>query len=129
MPSEAKKREMQKKKDAQKSRQKGAPVTASSSTNGEASKEKVSATNGANNGVAPAEMTEEELLCAKLDEEARISADARACTGSLAVHPRSRDIKIANFSITFFGCELLQVSDILLQRTVATVIGKTMGSN
>lgn len=43
-----------------------------------------------------------------MDLEARINAEARACTGSLAVHPRSRDIKIANFSITFFGSELLQ---------------------
>lgn len=49
-----------------------------------------------------------EKLCAKLDLEARINAEARACTGSLAVHPRSRDVKIANFSITFFGSELLQ---------------------
>lgn len=49
-----------------------------------------------------------EILCAKLEEEARINAEARACTGSLAVHPRSRDIKIANFSITFFGSEMLQ---------------------
>lgn len=40
--------------------------------------------------------------------EARINAEARACTGSLAVHPRSRDVKIANFSITFFGSEMLQ---------------------
>lgn len=49
-----------------------------------------------------------EKLCAKLEMEARINAEARACTGSLAVHPRSRDIKIANFSITFFGSEMLQ---------------------
>lgn len=43
-----------------------------------------------------------------MEEEARINAEARACTGTLAVHPRSRDVKIANFSITFFGSELLQ---------------------
>lgn len=49
-----------------------------------------------------------EILCAKLDLEARINAEARACTGSLAVHPRSRDVKIANFSITFYGSEMLQ---------------------
>lgn len=49
-----------------------------------------------------------EILCAKLEMEARINAEARACTGSLAVHPRSRDIKIENFSITFFGSEMLQ---------------------
>lgn len=40
--------------------------------------------------------------------EARINAEARACTGELAAHPRSRDIKIANCSITFFGSEMLQ---------------------
>lgn len=37
-----------------------------------------------------------------------LTAEARSCTGSLATHPRSRDIKIENFSITFFGAELLQ---------------------
>ncbi|XP_050088639.1 ATP-binding cassette sub-family F member 2 [Anopheles aquasalis] len=65
--------------------------------------------NGGSNGAAStAEMTEEEALCAKLDEEARINAEARACTGTLAVQPRSRDIKFSNFSITFFGSEMLQ---------------------
>lgn len=49
-----------------------------------------------------------EKLCAKLEEEARISAEARSCTGTSAVHPRSRDIKMSNFAITFFGSELLQ---------------------
>lgn len=42
-----------------------------------------------------------------------MNSEARSCTGSLAVHPRSRDIKIANFSITFYGSELLQ--DTLLE--------------
>lgn len=54
-----------------------------------------------------------EALCAKLEEDAKLNAEARACTGSLAVHPKSRDIKIDNFSITFHGCELLQ--DALLE--------------
>lgn len=49
-----------------------------------------------------------ELLCIKLETEAKISAEARGCTGVLAVHPRSRDVKIDNFSITFHGAELLQ---------------------
>lgn len=62
----------------------------------------------ANGAPAVAEMTEEELLCAKLENEAAISAEARACTGTSAVHARSRDIKMANFSVTFFGSELLQ---------------------
>ncbi|KAM7349554.1 ATP-binding cassette sub-family F member 2 isoform 1-T2 [Cochliomyia hominivorax] len=97
MPSDAKKRDAQRKKDAR--NKKITQVSSAKKTNG--------TTNG--NANEPArEMTEEEKLCAKLEEEARISAEARACTGSLASHPRSRDIKIANFSITFFGSELLQ---------------------
>lgn len=96
MPSDSKKKEMQRKKDAQKNRGKA--------TGAVKKDEKVE--NGTN-GVAK-EMTEEEALCQKLEEEARINADARSCTGSRACHPRSRDIKIENFSITFFGAELLQ---------------------
>ncbi|XP_061395020.1 ATP-binding cassette sub-family F member 2 [Musca vetustissima] len=96
MPSDSKKRDAQRKKDAR--NKKITTVSSSKKTNG--------VTNG--NAEPPREMTEEEKLCAKLEEEARISAEARACTGSLASHPRSRDIKIENFSITFFGSELLQ---------------------
>ncbi|XP_075158819.1 ATP-binding cassette sub-family F member 2 [Haematobia irritans] len=94
MPSDSKKRDAQRKKDARNKK-----ITTISSAK---------KTNGVNGNEPPREMTEEEILCAKLEEEARISAEARACTGSLASHERSRDIKIANFSITFFGCELLQ---------------------
>lgn len=43
-----------------------------------------------------------------MEADARLNAEARSCTGSLASHPRSRDIKISTFSITFHGCELLQ---------------------
>lgn len=49
-----------------------------------------------------------EALCLKLEADARLNAEARSCTGALAVHPRSRDVKLDNFSITFHGCELLQ---------------------
>lgn len=107
MPSEAKKREAQKKKEAQKIRQMAAPVAKAAEAAGSATKKETQNGNGvaANNTV---EMTEEERLCAKLEHEARVSAEARACTGTLAVHERSRDIKIANFSVTFYGCELLQ---------------------
>lgn len=93
MPSDSKKKDQQRKKDAQKKRT-GAVKKDDPKVNG-------------TNGVAK-EMTEEEELCAKLEEEARINAEARSCTGTLAVHPRSRDVKIENFSITFFGAELLQ---------------------
>lgn len=104
MPSDAKKREAQRKKDARNKK-----------INQVSTKKTTIAVNGTANGtIEPQrELTEEEKLCAKLEEEARISAEARSCTGSLAVHPRSRDIKIANFSITFFGSELLQ--DTLLE--------------
>lgn len=99
MPSDAKKRDAQRKKDARNKKIAQVSTTTKKPT-----------TNGTTNGCAEVEreMTEEEILCAKLEEEARISAEARSCTGSLAVHPRSRDVKIANFSITFFGSELLQ---------------------
>ena len=93
MPSDSKKKEQQRKKDAR-----------SKKVTGTVKKDDSNGTNG----VAKEEMTEEETLCAKLEEEARISSEARSCTGTLAVHPKSRDVKIENFSITFFGSELLQ---------------------
>merc|ERR1712223_145922 len=59
------------------------------------------------NGAAKESKTYEEELCDRLEKEAALAADARACTGSLAIHPMARDIKIANFSVTFHGAELL----------------------
>jgi len=53
-------------------------------------------------------LTYEEELCLRLEEEARLAAEARACTGVLGIHPMARDIKIDNFSCTFYGAELLQ---------------------
>ena len=49
-----------------------------------------------------------EGLCRRMEEEANLAAEARACTGVLGIHPMSRDIKIDNFSVTFHGAELLQ---------------------
>lgn len=109
MPSDAKKRAQEKKKEAAKSRNKK-PVTKVDGPRDD--KESSPTTNGATNG-GTVELTVEEALCLKLEAEAKMNAEARSCTGSLAVHPRSRDIKIANFSITFFGSELLQ--DTLLE--------------
>jgi len=48
-----------------------------------------------------------EILCRKLEEDARLNSEARACTGVLGVHPKSRDVKIDNLSITFHGVELI----------------------
>lgn len=62
MPSDSKKKEQQRKKDARNKKVTGA-----------VKKEDTKAENGtASNGVAK-EMTEEETLCAKLEEEARIN--------------------------------------------------------
>ena len=52
-------------------------------------------------------LTYEEELCKRLEEEAHMAAEARACTGVLGIHPMSRDIKIDNLSVTFHGVELL----------------------
>lgn len=99
MPSDAKKRDAARKKDAAKKRNQKIVTV-----NGDSKPE----TNGDTNGDVVVELTEDEKLCAKLEQEARINSEARACTGTSAVHARSRDIKMANFSITFFGSELLQ---------------------
>lgn len=96
MPSDSKKREMQRKKEARNKK-----IT---SVAGKKDEKPEASQNGTSNGT---EMTEEEALCAKLEKEAAINAEARSCTGSFALHPRSRDIKISNFSITFFGSEML----------------------
>ncbi|XP_017893076.1 ATP-binding cassette sub-family F member 2 [Ceratina calcarata] len=107
MPSDAKKKQQQKKKEAAKARQSGKkqPQTNPSKT-GEDGKE--SGVGVIENGTNGTPISTEEALCLKLEADARLNAEARSCTGSLASHPRSRDIKISNFSITFHGCELLQ---------------------
>jgi ATP-binding cassette subfamily F protein 2 len=52
-------------------------------------------------------ITEEEELVKKLEKDMDLNAESRACTGVLSIHPRSRDIKIDGFSITFHGVELM----------------------
>ncbi|KAG8237985.1 hypothetical protein J437_LFUL018010 [Ladona fulva] len=114
MPSDAKKKRDQKKKEAAKARQSGRKPP-NKVENGSSDKEKESLNSGEDvNGVNGTEISAEEALCQKLEHDAKLNAEARACTGSLAVHPRSRDIKIDNFSITFHGCELLQDSTLEL---------------
>jgi len=60
------------------------------------------------NGVNLSSLTSEEKLVMALEEESRAATEARACTGVLGIHPLARDIKIDNFSVTFYGAELLQ---------------------
>lgn len=52
-------------------------------------------------------LTEEEKLVRKLERDLDLNAKARAVTGVLGVSPKSRDIKIDNFSIMFHGFEIL----------------------
>merc|ERR1712088_926374 len=60
------------------------------------------------NGVDLSSLTSEEKLVMALEEESRMATEARACTGVLGIHPLARDIKIDNFSVTFYGANLLQ---------------------
>lgn len=93
MPSDSKKREQQRKKDARNKKVDSVAKKDEKQVNG--------------NGTAKVELTQEEILCQQLEEEARLSANARSATGNQANHRLSRDIKIENFSITFYGHEIL----------------------
>lgn len=110
MPSEYQKKRAAKKKEAAK--QKGGKKEVKADETPVDSGESTPHQNGGtstpltSNGAAPASTYEEEL-CSRLEKEASMAAEARACTGTLAIHPMSRDIKIATFSITFHGVELL----------------------
>jgi len=130
MPSEHQKKRAAKKKEAAKA--KGGKKL---------DKEDASsvATNGTSNGtisdklremqpdqIDTSNLTYEEELCRKLEEEARLSAEARSCTGVLGIHPMARDIKIDNFSVTFYGSELLQ--DTKLELSVGNRYG-LIGAN
>merc|ERR1711962_1205444 len=90
------------------------------------SKEGSPAVNGdSTNGVTET-LTSEELLVQALEDEARLATEARACTGVLGIHPLARDVKIDNFSVTFYGAELLQ--DTKLELSVGNRYG-LMGVN
>lgn len=107
MPSDAKKRRDAKKKEAAKVRSQKKPQQKVDET----------LTNGTDilNGIGNDEYSingndsdnVEVELVKKLQKDMELNAEARACTGVLGVHPRSRDIKIDNFSITFHGVEIL----------------------
>merc|ERR1719431_869138 len=91
------------------------------------SKESTPETNGVTNGTNNSTpLTTEEELCRALLEEARLATEARSCTGVLGIHPMARDIKIDNFSVTFYGVQLLQ--DTKLELSVGNRYG-LMGVN
>lgn len=107
MPSDAKKKRDQKKKQQQ-----GAKKTPAASKKGggssSSSHEGTPAPNGINGASNGVELTAEELLCLKLEEDMRIAANARSCTGVLGIHQMARDIKIDGFSVTYHGSEMLK---------------------
>ena len=112
MPSAHEKARILKKKEAAKAKGgKKAEVKddAENGTSAEGSKvgSKESTPKPQSNG-STANMTAEEILCVALEEEKAAATEARACTGVLGIHPLARDIKIDNFSVTFYGSELLQ---------------------
>lgn len=115
MPSDAKKKREQKKREAAKAKQIGKKIESKDDKepqeNGSANNSKKSSreTTPMTNGVHGTEkLSAEEIICRKLEEDMKIAAEARSCTGVLAIHPRARDVKIDNFSITFHGNEMLK---------------------
>jgi ATP-binding cassette subfamily F protein 2 len=67
-------------------------------------------TNGSTNVVDP----NVKSLIQNLDLLAMVekaNADARSCTGVLGSHPRGRDVHINQFSVTFYGQEILVDTD------------------
>jgi len=132
MPSEHQKKRAQAKKEAAKAKggkKKVEPTAqANGTSNGSAPNSKPESKEAtpapvANNGLT---LTYEEELCLALEEEARLATEARSCTGVLGIHPLARDIKIDNFSVTFYGKELLQ--DTKLELSVGNRYG-LMGVN
>jgi len=114
MPSKYEKERLKAKKEAAK--QKGGKKTSaagSGETEAAAATNGASSSNGASKESTPVvtdgvPLTYEEELCKQLEEEARLAAEARACTGVRGIHEMARDIKIDNFSVTFYGANLLQ---------------------
>ena len=115
MPSDAKKKKEQQKKEARKSKSK---KSTKPSDNGEENEdnqdenEQVEDENVIENGdlekidaddLFP-ELTKKMKFLTMLDKQ---NADNRACTGVLASHPNGRDIHIHQFSLTFYGQELV----------------------
>lgn len=103
MPSDAKKKRDAKKKEAAKGR--GQKKVVKNEANGDAGDVIENGNIAVNGGYVPDD-TDNELV-QRMVEDMRLNAAARACTGVLAVHPRARDIKIDNLSITFHGVEIL----------------------
>lgn len=108
MPSDAKKRRDAKKKEAAKMRNQKKPQQKTDDIPGETEEILNGNTNDDECLLNGDDLGSVEVeLVKKLEKDMELNAEARACTGVLGVHPRSRDVKIDNFSITFHGVEIL----------------------
>nr|UOU03350.1 ATP-binding cassette subfamily F2 [Brachionus rubens] len=131
MPSDAKKKKEQQKKDARKNKNKKVlkpGETDEQNGDDETNVEEIEdGVNGDNNGTEEngtsnkqqnksevdqfPELTKKMEFLSFLDKQ---NADNRACTGVLASHPHGRDIHIHQFSVTFYGQELVADSNLEL---------------
>jgi hypothetical protein len=111
MPSDSKKRKEQQKKEARKKVNKkqanqqddenGSSDEQNTSLNGDVEKTNGETTN------AHAAVDE---LCNSMDKFSfieKMNAQNRSCTGVLSSHPNGRDVHIDQFSLTFYGQEIL----------------------
>nr|QNH67965.1 ATP-binding cassette transporter subfamily F member 2 [Brachionus plicatilis] len=115
MPSDAKKKKEQQKKEARKTKSKKSTRPNEENGNQDEDSEQVEDEQVAENGQGDSldqlqsddpfpELTKKLKFLALLDKQ---NADNRACTGVLASHPNGRDIHIHQFSLTFYGQELV----------------------
>jgi ATP-binding cassette subfamily F protein 2 len=119
MPSDAKKKRDAKKKEAAKARTTKRPANASDQTGDEVDEDGVeeTTTNGCadesssncNGDTAKPDtgIVDESNLASQFERVELESAQYRSCTGVLASHPRSRDLKIDSFTVTFHGAEIV----------------------
>lgn len=125
MPSDAKKAKAAAKKNVRKAKDIKGPKKTDDDTQDGSDNESGSGlqtplsngTSGATSGIQSASLSKISSVANamdKLDEKLHalhlveaINADNRACTGVLASHPNCRDVHIHQFSITFYGQELV----------------------
>lgn len=124
MPSDSKKKREEAKKKQRLERERAATRgnaggTSSVATNGKESPEVNGSQESLNGHGDDVDTKDIDVISKKIEkaltleeEEEENRAAARACTGAMGCNPRSRDIKIVNFSISFHGCEFLNETDL-----------------
>jgi len=117
MPSDAKKKRDAKKKEAAKARTTKRPAGAADQEDDEVEENGVdqtvtvngcaNETSSACNGAGNTTDNGVTALASQFERVELESAQFRSCTGVLASHPRSRDLKIDSFTVTFHGAEIV----------------------